>query len=644
MSEEELKLPQEIPWKLASTTQPLRAGGPDETAVSLFYHEPENEALIGVPEGEKLVYLKMTTSVSPCSLEPVDSELASAFLGDNLPVLHVLLDLKITPQSGETGGIHPYFHTAAPLNRRVVETGVVGHEVIEGASDGQFFGKSGSQLYESLSSTTNTSTAGGGVSLAIPGTAFGIGGSAHTTSTSVESDRAVEQVVDTTTREASQERRELLSHITHVKNVLTLLSGKFVGTPYLRFSLFPRPMQLLSVDPTDTNLWFAQLLRQRSSGIEGVQEFTAVAVVPQDQNFCVEARLRRVCLLDDPPGPPNFNERLIPDILQLARMVNYLYNRYPKGTPLDELDIDVIGDLKNSRDFRRPVVRLWAFRLGQQVVEALVASTSKTAGIAAASSVNYKHMLEIWLETLRDEYERELARSPLERGSVLGEHRFLDTCFNIGEDGNFFVATSSRATTPLVPVDFDTILPEIDDAVLTPSVRARATQTITRWNALEQRLNVFLSHLEDLPDDRVRLNDPRIANVVISRWGKMEPNDPRNIDVKKAAKILGLSSEQTTKLTKAGVADLRDISRALTAASEIDMQNREISRFRDDVGEGKDDKCVNRDRDVVLPEPIDFSISTKDAESIRHAVAKGLGRGWPRGREPKTRSRSKRRK
>ncbi len=643
MPDEELKLPLEIPWKLASTTQQLVPGGPDETTISLFFHEPDGDAVIGVPPGEKLVYLKITTSISPCSFGPVDSQLASAFLADSLPVLHVLLDLKVTPLSGETGGIRPYFHAAAPLHRRVVETGVVGQQVIEGESDGQFFGKSGSQLYESLKSTSGTRTAGGGFSLSIPGTGLSIGGSAQGSSTNVASERNVDQVVDTTTREASQERRELLSHITNVENVLTLLSAKFVGTPYLRFSLFPRPLQLLSVDPTDPNLWFGQLLRQRSSGIEGIQEYTAVVVVPEDEGFCVEAKLRRVCLLDDPPGPPNLDERLIPNLDQFARMLRYLYDRFPKGTPLDELDIDVIGDIKRQSDFRRPVVRLWVIRLGPQVVEAMVASTSKTAGLAEATSVNYKHMLEVWLEILRAAYEEELARSPLERGTVLGENRSLDTCFTIGDDDTFTVATSSASTTPLVPVDFDSILPEIVTDGQLSSVRSRAVQTITRWNALEQKLNVFLSNLEGLPDDVARVDDPRIANVLIRRWGKLESGDARNIDMNAAAEILGLSTAHTTLLRKAGVTNLRGIALALSAAADIDLQNLEIDRFREEVGDGKDDKCVTLDREVVLPDPIEFSISGKDADAIRDAIAKGLGEEHPPVEKPKRRPRPKRR-
>ena len=34
-----------------------------------------------------------------------------------------------------------------------------------------------------------------------------------------------------------------------------------------------------------------------------------MVVVPKGTDFCVSARLRRVCLLDSPPGPLSFDER-----------------------------------------------------------------------------------------------------------------------------------------------------------------------------------------------------------------------------------------------------------------------------------------------------------------------------------------------
>lgn len=624
--------PIEVPWKLASSTQVLKSGGPDETTISLFFHEPDDEALTSINPDEKLVYLKVTASVSPCTLEEIGPELASAFLAGKLPVLHLQVDLEVAPTSGERGGIRPYFHGAQPLHRRFVETGVVGTNAVEGASDAQFFGKSGSQLYEGIDSTSRTTTAGGGLSFSIPFTSISFGASAQKTGTGVLSTRTVDQVVDTTTREAAQERRELVSHTTQVENILTLLSGKYVGTPYLRFSLFPRPLQLLSLDPSDPNLWFSQLLRHRSSGIEGVQEFTAVLVVPREKDFCVTAKLRRVCLLDDAPGPDDFDERFRADLWQLARMADYIYDVYPIGTPLDDLDVDLVSQLTPAKDFRRPVVRGWRFDLLRQVVVAAILSPADSAGEVRGISVNYKHMLELWLETLRAEYEQELARSPLERGAVLGENRRLETCFG-DSDGSLTVTSSSSSISPLVPIGFSGIFDvAITDAELVAStVRSRAMQTNTRWNTLERQMNDFLSNLNGVPEGPEPLQDPRVAEVLVSRWAKVDPTDPRNLGLSAVSQALGLTERQRQSLAQAGVKDLRGVAQALRAIPVLELHNEEVARFEKEIETDERDEAKKRSLNLIPPERIELPIDSEGVAEIRKLIAKTLGGYGPGG-------------
>ena len=143
--------------------------------------------------------------------------------------------------------------------------------------------------------------------------------------------------------------------MTKVENILTLLNAKYVGTPYLSFSLSPQPLEQLSADASDPSLWFSQLLQRRSSGIEGVQEFTGVILVPEGEEFCVHARLRRVCVLDDPPGPPNFQEPFSLTGPKLGRLLTYLFDTFPIGTPvLEELDVDVVQSLPQPELFPAP--------------------------------------------------------------------------------------------------------------------------------------------------------------------------------------------------------------------------------------------------------------------------------------------------
>ncbi len=129
----------------------------------------------------------------------------------------------------------------------MVETGVVGDYFTEGESDEVAISRSGSHLIEGFHSTTKTRKFGVG---AMAGGLIGgvlVGGSvSHSRSTtSISGGREVSEQLDTTNRQASEERRELLSHTTNVSNVLTLLNGSLVGTNMLHFSLWPQPLRPL---------------------------------------------------------------------------------------------------------------------------------------------------------------------------------------------------------------------------------------------------------------------------------------------------------------------------------------------------------------------------------------------------------------
>ena len=625
MAEPEAPLPPiEIPWKLASTTQPLAAGEPAQTAMSLFFFEPDDASLTGAFPDDRLVFVKITASVSPASFPAELSKVAASFLGEGNPCMHLLLDLKVRPNlDGQPPAdtIRPYFHAAAPLNRRMLQTGVIGAEAYEGESDGVAIGKSGSQMAESLRSHSSTTSASASAGLSVG--PVSLGGSVRNTTTDVASDRAVSQVVDTTTRQASDERRELLSHTTRVENIISLLSTKYVGTPHLSFSLSPQPLQQLSIDPSDPNLWFQQLLARRSSGIEGIQEFTAVIVVPKSLDFCINARLRRVCLLDSSPGPLNYEERFNGTLLQFARMVNYLNRTFPPGTPLEELDIDIIGGL-TSGTFKRPVVELWGLRLVESLVVASVVSPGASAGAAQRGSANYKHMLEVWLDTLRDEYERESARSPLERGVLFGENRFLDTCFGSSPDvdGALVVSGSNATVSPLFRVPLNQGLFDIGgvrtlSAAQTTSTRTRARETITRWNAIEKQVTSLLGNAgSGVRETPLVANDPKVLGVFVDAIRKLPAGDVRNVGFKEAAELLQLDGPQAKLLQAAGASNLADIATVLQTAPDVERQNAEVMRLRA--------LFKNQKIEGTPPELVKLGVTGKDSAAMLDTIGRGL--------------------
>lgn len=616
---DEPKMPLEIPWKLASTTQPLAAGDPAQTAMSLFFFVPDTDDLMEESSNERIVFVKVTATISPASFPANVSAVANEFLGEGVPCMHVLLDLQVRKAGSSGGTTRPYFHAAAPLNRRMIQSGIIGLDAFEGEAEAQFIGKSGSQMYESLRSNSSTTSVGASAGFGIG--PISIGGSVRNTSTNVSSDRAVSQVIDTTNRQAAEERRELVSHSTKVENVLTLLNAKYVGTPHLSFSLSPQPLYTLSVDPSDPNLWFQQLLARRSSGIEGIQEFTAVILVPKNEDFCVNARLRRVCLLDKPPGPLTFDEPFNGSLLQLARMVDYLNRTFPPGTPLEDLDVDIIGAITGApvNRFKRPVVGLWTLTLGEQIVGVNVVSPSPDRRDAEEGHANYKHFLEVWLDTLTDEYEREAARSPIERGVLLGENRFLNTCFLRDGDG-FKIADVSTTSSPLFKVDlragtFDVGGSRVGRSIGGSSVRSRAMETITRWNAVEKQLNTLLTNKRTLPEKPLTPGDRKVVELLIDSWAKLNPNDELNLDFTKAANLLGLNEPQQTLLKASNATDLRGIARALRAAFTMERYNNDVRNLTAPQGHSE----------AVAPtDPIKFPLSARESNAIRDAIAAHL--------------------
>jgi len=634
MSEEKPPAPIEIPWKLASTTQPLTTGEPNQTSMSVFVFEPDEDKLTAKFPHERLIYLKFTVTVSPANFP--DTQPGSV-LGEGVPCFHLLLDLKVSKSDGALGTIRPYFHSAAPLHRTMVESGVVGVDVYEGESDQQFMGKSGSQMYESSSSRSRTTSMGAGASafLPIPLIPTVISGSVRTTSTDVSAQRGISQVVDTTQRQASEERRELTSHSMKVENVLTLLNAKYVGTPYLRFSLSPQPLHLLSVDTSDPNIWFSQLLQRRSSGIEGIQEFTTVLLVPKGQDFCVNAKLQRICMLDIPPGPLTFSEVYFDSPPQRIRLLNYLNQTFPPGTPLDDLDIDITNTLfgQDPNDpLIRPCIDNWFITFIGSIVWATVVSPSKTWPFGLLAASNYKHANEVWLETLRDEYEREVARSPLERGVLLGDELILDTCFSFHDHDELIVRSSNLTITPLgrIPFDLSSIdLGGISSSASTSgmSIREQAFEQITRWNLLENRMAAVLANQRQISTSELRYDDKKMVSLFIEKWAKLDPESKHNISFDECMRKMHFNVNHLSVLKEAGVTDLKSMAQAIKSAPDLEKHDTVQMEYDTLIKRSKikaKDKAELLKITKTLIKSVKFPLSSKDSANIREAIGNAL--------------------
>jgi hypothetical protein len=641
--ENEPSVPLDVPWQLLSRRGPDSADDP--TSIATFVHVPVLPELDTHYPDDRLIYFKFSVSVFPFHLDVPRAAPLDIFDEAVAPVWRMMLEVEIAARDAPaTPGLKPYFLSAAPTRRALVETGVVGDYFTEGESDEVAITRGGSHLIEGFNSTTKTRklSVGGGI-----GVPFLIGGSASKSfsSTSISGGREVSEQLDTTSREASEERKELLSHTTNVSNVLTLLTGSLVGTNRLRFSLWPQPLRPLSVDPNDENLWYAELLKRRSSGIEGMQDFYAVAVIPRGEGFCLSETLRRVSVLEPPLPDPPVRPSVIFDEFRFnmddfQRVYVYLAGKYPQGTPLEELDVSVedrlvpdpaavpplpvahtraalqawydavgavwvpnplpplpapspfppvetaqlaawvgqaqavLANLPSAvkiDTLPRPVVSGWSFSNSLPPEPSMFRLHALT--VPPSLPVPFKWVQDVWLEAAQYDYESELARSPLERGTLLTDDRQVDTCAAVDAEGVLGEVTTTVPGPPvtgvLAPVAASSVTRPWD-ATMARDPRSKGRAMVAAWRAAEARLGNQLSGTASTAPSPLSFQEHRAMDMFLRRAERLGPSDGRNLPLAELSRRFRLAATDVQHLKSAGVANLSSLAAALLAALEAE--------------------------------------------------------------------------
>jgi hypothetical protein len=640
----ELMVPVDIPWQLLSRRGPDSAEDP--TSIATFVYVPLLPDLDAKYPDDRLVYFKFSVSVFPFRLDVPRVPPAEVFDEAFAPVWRMILDVEITSKTtAPAPGFKPYFLSAAPTRRAMVETGVVGDYLTEGESDEVAIGRSGSHLIEGFHSTTKTRKFGVGVLGGLPLGGGIIGGSLGYSrgSTSISGGREVTEQLDTTNRQASEERKELLSHTTNVSNVLTLLTGSLIGTNMLHFSLWPQPLRPLSIDPNDENLWYAELLKRRSSGIEGMQDFYAIAVVPRGEGFCLRENLRRASVLEPPlPEPPVQPSRTFVtfkfNLNDFVRVFSYVSGKYPEGTPLEELDVSVEDRLTpdpaavppfpssntrnllqayfnavgavwvpnpfpplppespldlietvqlnawaaNAQDILatlptvvkidtlpRPVVSGWTFS------NSLAPSMFRLHALTSPPSlpVAYKWVQDVWLEAAQYDYECELAKSPLERGTILLDDRRIDICADLNEEGTLGEVTTTVPATPgtgiLSPLPPSAVVRPWDSTTTRdPRVKGRAM--VSAWGMAEAQLGHRISAASTVPAQPFSFQEPRVLDILLKRAERLSTADRRNLPVSELGRRLGLGVADVHQLKMSGVTNFSSLASAILGARQLE--------------------------------------------------------------------------
>ena len=638
MSENDaLPIPLDIPWRLAAAGQrfqPVASEyGDPNASLALFTYEPQVESLQKNYPDHRVVYVKLTASISPWSPKSTEPEFGpwmDMLIRGGLPVWTAFVDLGLRSVSPIAGVPNPHFLAAAPMRRAMIEAGTIGDNLYEGEASGLAVSKTASQLIEGLKSTTESSSwsAGGFLNLGLIGGGGGGGGS----STTVNASRDVSQRIDMLNRKASEERRELLSHTTRVANVLTLLTAKHIGTPYLQYTLQPRPIRSLIADPSDPNLWFMELLRRRSSGIEGMQDFVAIAAVPrQAGRFCINARLITLHVMAPFQGiPANTSENRLP-FLSKMRVIRYLNQVYPPGTPLDDLDADVFDEGTATRvtpDLRSSAIVLrWFYPqpgpfLGSQLGVVRVVYGYRLipsqGGIDYLTKVGlYKLGAEVLLEA-NQARAAEMAKSPLRRGQVLAVQTDVRACFDVSD-------TLSPAGT--VGETVEAVAPR-RLRFRSPSIRPRrrhasrpeftARDAVAEFNILAAELEAQATRAAYETAREFRFDDPQVVQMILAFFAGLSPQDPDNLKLDQAASAFYLDQSTVEKLRECGVSDLRTMADLLLHVESYECDATEIQGLRNWLSASPHGK------DLQVPEPPALAVNSAKAAAVRAKIGEAL--------------------
>ncbi|MHA2404573.1 MAG: hypothetical protein ACXADH_16355, partial [Candidatus Kariarchaeaceae archaeon] len=350
---------------------------------------------------------------------------------------------------------------------------------------------------------------------------------------------------------------------------------------------------------------------RRSSGIDGMQDFYGIAVIPRSMDqFCVSLTLRNVYVYDYPPvpsdPPPPYTS------LDVIRVQNYLNRRYPPGTPIEDLDIDLSDQIRLFLVDRYGEVPYIDFYLNHAIswtVNRWILSTGNTntvdqslmpergaVGVLLTAAFRhpdfnyhytvdvqaaYKTLMEVKLEMERARYQAEITISPLNCGFVFNVPHTLRTCFQISN--NVIIATNSQVTSgdPIIlstPNQTCYIPGAID--IFLPNNYLDYREKVNDWNQFDVKLYEDLKNRLDWLGVPIEPADPGILDVQLFAYENMSPHDPNNENLLSIADSLNLKKSHLNSLERSGVTDLRSLAMALNNAESIRLYRKDRKRIR----------------------------------------------------------------
>ena len=140
----------------------------------------------------------------------------------------------------------------------------------------------------------------------------------------------------------------------------------------------------------------------------------------------------------------------------------------------------------------RPVVSGWTFS------NSLRPSMFRLHALTNPPSlpVPYKWVQDIWLEAAQYDYEAELAKSPLERGTILLDDRRIDICAELDEEGTLGEVTTTVPAPPgpviAAPLPHTAVVRPWDSTTARDP-RTKGRVMVSAWGTAEVQLRSRIS-------------------------------------------------------------------------------------------------------------------------------------------------------
>jgi hypothetical protein len=326
-------------------------------------------------------------------------------------------------------------------------------------------------------------------------------------------------------------------------------------------------------------------------------------VVPRNTNVCIQALLRRFCVLS--PGPTLETPITEPSVAERARILSYLYERYPQGTPLDYLDIDVLFQMREGAPPVLPVLKYWRLGnvKGSNPEEGYHMSYNLVYGEASrpfflkdtfwifqengfgtppdwlmlewTDFFAYKTTYEVRREMLLEDYYEHLASSPLEEGQIIVNSLTLRTCIDSPGTGT---ETQTRIETSVEPSRLihykpsSSVIQQYASHVKRNGARQLdQSSTINRWNTLHQEFNTYASSLKSEDSVTLSFTEPQFVRAILKHWSRFDKNDPDNHKLEDINHIFKLSDKEMEKFRKWKIITLRDLAEAILMAPKAEQ-------------------------------------------------------------------------